>query len=234
MEKAKVNGVARFAAKHRVALAERNQADVYAILRNQDMVLPDWAIARKFGTATHTVLENVIEGRPLDTDLQAVEGSATYPCDNSFMEFVPRHWAAFIQGTGARVVMCEKTVVSDRWNYSGSFDLLLEIDGVLWLVDVKSNAGGPRGSTALQNTAYGKAAEIIDMATGQRAEMPRVERSGVLWMRPEGFALHPLTYDQDTWRKFYAHLILFEMNEDGDGDLIGDRIAGDLSFTRWN
>lgn len=233
LEKAKLNGLARFAARHRVKLTEYNQAQVYDMLRDQDLVLPDWKIAREFGTATHTVLQNVIEGKPLDTDLLEVVGSTTYPCDNTFTEFVPRHWAAFLRETGARVVACEQTVINDEHGFGGSYDLLLEIDGVLWMVDVKSNKGGPRGTVALQNTAYIKCPQTIDMATGVRGDMPPVQRSGVLWMRPEGYAFHPVPFDQDTWRLFYAHLLLFQFTSDGDSDLIGERTAGALEFTRW-
>lgn len=234
LEKAKLNGVAKFAARHRVKLTEYNQAQVYDMLRDQDLVLPDWKIAREFGTATHTVLENVILGKPLDHELQEVKGSATYPCDNTFTEFVPRHWARFLRETGARVISCEQTVVNDEHGFGGSYDLMVEIGGVVWMIDVKSNKGGPRGTVALQNTAYIKSPQTLDMVTGERDEMRPVQRSGVLWMRPEGFAFHPVPYDQDTWRKFYAHLLLFQFTADGDSDLIGARIAGELEFTRWN
>jgi hypothetical protein len=232
LEKAKLNGTAMYAAHNRVALAGMTKAATYALLRDQSVTLPDWDVGRDFGTATHTVLENVIKGQPLDTDLQVVEGTATYPVDNTFTEWVPKWWDEFVKDFDVEVVECEETVTSPL-GYGGSFDLILRVNGVLTMVDAKSNRGGPRDSVALQNEAYRRCPEIIDMTTGVRRPMPEVERSAVLWLRPEGWNLYPLKDGDPVWRRFYAHLLLFQ---DQDVSMMGEGLndgPNTIQYRRW-
>lgn len=232
LEKAKVNGVAGYAAHNRKDLAGMTKAATYALLRDERVTLPDWEVGRNFGTATHTVLENVIMGRPLDTDLQEVEGTDSYPVANDFIEWVPRWWDEFTTDFDVEVIECEETVVSPL-GYGGSFDLILKVNGVPTMVDAKSNRGGPRDSVALQNEAYRRCPEIVDMTTGARRPMPEVERSAVLWLRPEGWNLYPLKDGDPVWRRFYAHLLLFQ---EGEEAMIGAGLnegPHQANYRRW-
>lgn len=214
IEKAKINGVARYAARNRKELATKNQAEVYQILKDQDTVLPDWNTAREFGSAAHQVIENVINGKPLGHMVKHVEGSATYPCDNTFTEWVPRHWREFTLEHDVKVIDSERSVVSDKFGYAGSFDYLLAVDGELAFVDAKTNAKGPHlWQVAMQNEAYRRADYILDFVTGEQSPLPSVAKSYVLWLRPEGWNLWPLPVGGDVWRTFYAHLLLFQASK---------------------
>jgi hypothetical protein len=211
LEKAKVNGVARYAARNRAQLATyTNQETVYQILRQQDEVLPDWRVAREFGNQVHQVIENIINGRDLDHLLKEVEGTKSYPVDNSFTEWVPKYWDRFVKKHNFRVVSCEESVVSDKWGYGGSYDILGMVDGELAFVDAKSNAKGPSlWSVSMQNKAYAMADYRLDFETGTVTELPPVNKSLVLWMRPEGWNTWPLPMGDKIWKDFYALLWIF-------------------------
>ncbi len=219
IEKAKINGVARYAAKNRKELAGyTRQEDAYRILRDEGETLPDWNVARAFGNAVHQVIENIINGNPLGHLVREVEGTATYPVVNDFTEWVPRYWAEFVRAHKVEIVSCEKSVVSDRWGYAGSYDILAYVDGVLTFVDAKSNAKGPHlWSVAMQNEAYRRADYILDFVTGEQEELPQAERSMVLWLRPEGWNTWPLPNGPEVWKDFYAHLYLFQQGKKGGG-----------------
>lgn len=230
LEKARLRAVADYAARYRSTLAEaRTMTQVRDILLDQSMVLPDWVVARQFGNAIHKVVENLALGRPAAEGVRHVQGTKSYPCDNNFAEWVPPMWEAFLSETGMTVLMCERTVVNDRLGYAGSFDLLMQsAEGHVILVDVKSNKGGPRDSTALQNSAYAHCPQWIDMSSGDRGYMPPVDKSKVLWMRPEGWSLHSLDSSDLPWELFQAHLLCWRMSKGEFGHLLGGREAGGL------
>lgn len=216
LETAKINGIVNYAARHRAQLAEYSSMKAVSdILKNQDEVLPDWRVAREFGNATHQVIENIINGKPLDHLVKEVEGTSTYPCDNTFTTWVPRYWDQFYKAHDVEVVGCENSVVSDRWGYAGSYDFLLMLDGQLSYVDGKTNAKGPhRWSTSLQNKAYAKADYELDFITGEQTERAPVLNSYLLWLRPEGWNLWPLDNSEEVWKDFYARLWLFQRAQD--------------------
>lgn len=230
LTKAKVNGVAEYAARNRKALAEMTQASAKALLKAQDVVLPDWQIATAFGTAVHTVTDNFLTGEALDKGLELVEGSDSYPVSNTFVEFVPQYWQEFIAAHNVKFIDSEQVVVNDEFGYGGRFDHVLEVDGELAIVDSKSNANGPYGSVALQNAAYGygEANAIVNMTTGSRKPMHAVTASYVFWIREEGWNLFPLEFNQNTYDDFLKHLYLFAYGATGrEKELIGPAIHDD-------
>lgn len=235
LSKAKVNGIAKYAAKNRVALSSFTQAGVVSLLKSQDETLPDWKVARDYGNAAHKVLDNHLTGQDLDKDLVAVEATDTYPCANTFTEWVPKYWEEFCSVAHVVVVHNEFTCFSHRFGYAGSGDLMLWVDGKLTIVDAKSNKGGPSKDVALQNRAYGNTDEICDMETGNTVPMPQVEASAVLWLREEGWAYVELPYKDDNdelWRTFYAHLLVHKFGKKKDGDVVGTPKFGTLEIPR--
>lgn len=231
INKAKVNGVAKYAAQNRKTLAGMTQAGVMALLKSDDEVLPDWSVGRDFGTAVDLVLKDVLEGRPVQK--RQVEGTETYPVVNNFDEWVPSHWDEFTSKHEVEVVLPEATVFSHAHGYAGSLDMVLRIDGVLTIVDLKSNKRQPHGDVALQNRAYAACDEIIDVNTGLVSPLPAIEQSAVLWFRPEGWALYPLDFSEDVFRAFFACLVLFQYSKVGEHEVIGERIDGTIDFKRW-
>jgi hypothetical protein len=98
-------------------------------------------------------------------------------------------------------VSSEKMVWSLN-GYAGTYDLLMMIDNELWLIDIKTGKG-LYPEFALQLAAYRWADWIILPGNPQRYEMPNVERTGILHIRPdlytEGYRLIdvPTTYTDD-------------------------------------
>lgn len=229
LTKAKVKGVAVYAAKNRKSLAEMNQASVTALLKEQDVVLPDWRVATEYGTAIHTVTDNYLKGQPLDQDLQFVEGTDSYPVANTFTEFVPQYWSEFKAKHNVKFVDAEQVVLNDEYGYGGRFDHVLEVDGELVMVDTKSNANGPYGKVALQNSAYGQRSnKIVDLTTGARSPMHAVTGSYVLWIREDGWNLLPLEFTDETFDDFLKHLYLFAYGATGrEKHLVGEPIHQD-------
>ena len=229
LTKAKVKGVANYAARNRKALAEMNQAAVFALLREQDVVLPDWRVATEYGTAIHTVTDNLLKGEPLDKGLEHVDGTDSYPVANTFLDFVPQYWSEFRAAHNVKFVDAEQVVANDEYGYAGRFDHVLEVDGELVMVDTKSNAGGPNAKVALQNSAYGQRGnQIVNMTTGARAPMHAVTGSYVFWIREDGWNLFPLEFTEETFDDFLKHLYLFAFGATGrEKKLIGDPIHDD-------
>lgn len=227
LARARVKGTAEYAATHRKALAEMTKAEVVALLNSQNVTLPDWKVATDFGTATHTVIENIINDRPLGQGVRHVEGTKSYPVSNTFTEFVPQYFSEFRAKHNVQVLDCEKVVVSDIWGHAGRFDAVMIVDDEIMIVDTKTNKPGPRAKTALQNKAYCTYTEIIDPVTGARSPMHKVTASRVLWMREEGWNLFELAFDDSVADDFRHHLDLFAFGKLREDSLIKGAIHKD-------
>ena len=80
-------------------------------------------------------------------------------------------------------VSTEKAVWSLN-GYGGTYDLLMMIDGELWLIDIKTGKG-LYPEFALQLAAYRWADYIILPGDPTTYDMPNVDSTGVLHLRPE-------------------------------------------------
>lgn len=130
------------------------------------------------GTAVHALAEQVIHG-------QTVE--------------VPDHLHAHVDGYvrwldtfSVEPVLTERTVASRRWFYAGTFDLIADIDGVRWGLDLKTSSA-IYGETALQVAAYMTAEFYVD--GDDERPIPVVERIGGVHVTETGTALYPLLND---------------------------------------
>ncbi len=75
------------------------------------------------------------------------------------------------------------------------------IDSKLWLLDWKTNRSGPFGDTAFQLAAYRFAEFFLD-GEGQEIPVPPIEECGVVWLRQDGYDLHPYHADDSVFRQF--------------------------------
>jgi hypothetical protein len=104
--------------------------------------------------------------------------------------------------------LVEAVVISRRWSYMGSLDLVATIAGERWLLDLKTSASGIWPETALQLAAYANAETYIDGETEQ--PMPTFDRAGAVWLRADGYDLVPVdkALDAETFRTFlYAQQV---------------------------
>lgn len=224
VERARRKAIAEYSARNRKRLAEVSRApDVVAELLDEANTLPEWGAKRDAGTAAHDVLDLIISGQasPPPADLN--------PDDPRV--WAPRWWAAFTEQTGFRAIDSERTVINDTYGYAGSYDLYgILPGGTRCLVDVKTNARGPKSDVALQLEFYDRAEAILDVVTGVTVPMHEVDKHYVLWMRPDGWAWIPVESGDRVWRYCYARMLTY-FDHISD-EVIGSPEAGSLEVPR--
>jgi hypothetical protein len=101
-------------------------------------------------------------------------------------------------------VLVEAIVVNRSHRYLGTLDLVADLnDGNRWLLDLKTTRSGVYGETALQLAAYRYAEFYLD-DQGDEQPMPPVDRTGVIWVRADGYDLVPVDTENDVYRYFRA------------------------------
>ena len=142
--------------------------------------LPDYQrdAAASVGTSVHLLADMASRG-----DEKALEGfeiaAGTQTYLDAFRGFLTRYSASSI-------VSSEKAVISFTDGYAGTYDLLMVIEDKLWLIDIKTSKG-TYPETALQLAAYGAAEHIALPGDPTLYDMPKVERYGVLHLRPDKY-----------------------------------------------
>jgi hypothetical protein len=135
---------------------------------------------------------------------------------------VPKHleghvlaYVRFLEEWQPANAIVEQTGVNRSWKYMGTFDLLADFPGVWtdgpWsgkpigtgLLDVKTARSGVFADNALQLVGYKEFETIIvDRDTGEEEPMPEVDWVGVLHVRADGYSVHPMLIDENTFRTF--------------------------------
>lgn len=147
---------------------------------------------------------------------------------------VPEHLAGHVQGyvdwldaNQPEVLLTERPVASRQWRYAGTFDLVAKLDGVTWLLDVKTSSE-VYGSTALQLTAYGNA-EFYLAEDGTEQPLPPIERYGVLHVTEYGTTLHylPASANEAAWKDFLHVQFVGRRAKDIDTYLIEEEITNE-------
>jgi len=138
------------------------------------------------------------------------ESTQTYL--DAFQGFLERYSASSIASS-------EKAVMSFTDGYAGTYDLLMTIDDQLWLIDIKTSKG-VYPEYGLQLAAYGHAEHIVLPGDPTLYEMPKVDRYGVLHLRPdkypvEGWRLIEFAVSDRDYIAFLAALELFQWRKEG-------------------
>ena len=109
----------------------------------------------------------------------------------------------FLDDWDVRTVYTERPVYHEQYLYAGTFDLmaLVATSTDTWMLDVKTNKSGPFGDTAFQLAAYGHATHFVH-PDGDVRPMPKIDRYGVIWIRSDGYDLHPYHVDDAVFRQF--------------------------------
>jgi hypothetical protein len=159
--------------------------------------------AADIGTRVHAIAEAVQKGgRPVVAD-DVLPFAEAYIRD--FLEPMkpkshPLYVEAMVYDSGASGLTLP---------YGGTMDLFCEIDGETWLLDFKTNKSGAYPETALQ-LAAGRFAEFIGRpGDPKRYPVPKVDRCGVVWIRPEGAQLIEYAATPQEQQAFYACRLLW-------------------------
>jgi hypothetical protein len=154
--------------------------------------------AADVGTEVHGLTERLMRDRMAGrkSDFRVPVGA---------MPFL-RNFARFVAEFEVSPVLVETTIWNDVVGYAGTFDGVYDmtIDGarIRCMVDTKTGESGVWPEASLQQTAYVRAPWYLDPDTGERKPMLDVERAFGLWLRPEGWALIPLSTSDENWRQF--------------------------------
>jgi hypothetical protein len=229
INKAKLKLQATYLADNRKRLAEGTKAQFLAEAKNDAVWLDDWRVAREVGTAAHQVLDNILHNNNLDANVKTVDGWE----GQSPLLWVPRWWEELNERFDVKPLLNETMVFSKKYGYAGTFDNAWEIDGQLCMVDAKTNKNGPRSSVALQNVAYAMAEEYYD-AQGNAQPNLTFAKSRVFWMRPEGWNLYELRFDEELWVDFRALVRAYKHVKIRESGAVEEALVDDgLTFKRW-
>lgn len=136
------------------------------------------------GSSVHDTLDRLVNGEKVDI-LDEERGYI-----DGFYQFCDRYDPDFLK--------TEETVHGSfgEHGYCGSFDAIVDIAAEAWLIDFKTTRSGVHPEVAIQLAAYANAHSIIH-PDGSSEPMPKIDRFGVLWLRPEEWAFVELNVTQD-------------------------------------
>jgi hypothetical protein len=118
-------------------------------------------------------------------------------------------WERFNNEFDVKVLAVEPQLMNYNLLYAGSADLIVEINGVPGILDYKSGSG-IFGSTAYQTKSYGMCDKMLDPNTGKEVDSIPVEAAWGFWVRPGGYALYPLAFDDEVATVVRAARALFD------------------------
>jgi len=129
-------------------------------------------IARKAadeGTETHEAIEKFLNGEELIWIDEY--GKAKY---NLIVWQMILRFADFWNTVKPRLIATEQHIFSDEYKYAGTIDLVVEIDGKIWLLDIKTS-NSLHTSYDLQLAAYAQ-------AWNENFDTP-IENTGIIWLK---------------------------------------------------
>jgi hypothetical protein len=129
-------------------------------------------------------------------------------------------YRGFLGRYSASSIVSSEHIVWSLNGYAGTYDLIMLIDGELWLIDIKTSKGF-YPEYGLQLAGYRWADSIILPGNPEAYPMPQIQRTGVLHLRPDqysdtGWRLieYPTTYEKD-YIAFLACLELYRWKSEG-------------------
>ena len=163
------------------------------------------------GTDVHNLAMLLASGEEV-TVPEPLEGH-----DDAYLQFVAdRH---------PRELLVEVPVFNRTLHYAGTLDLIAELcDGNNWLLDWKTSKSGIFPETAVQLAAYRHAEFYLD-AQGSEQPLPAVDFCGAVWLRADGYDLHPVDAGERTFRLFRYAQQVARFSSTPRGEYVHDAIT---------
>ncbi len=155
------------------------------------------------GTAAHAAFEAMGWGGPM-------------PKPSSPAYLFARQFQDYLDTVQPKLIAAEETVWSDKHQYAGSFDGLIEVDGQRAWLDYKTTRSGVYAETALQLAAYSHAEYLLD-SEGETTTNYKGSRGLVLHVRPEKWGLYEVPVDDDVFEYFLALRTIFDWSKASRG-----------------
>lgn len=181
--------------------------------------------AGKLGSAVHVLAEKIARGEDTGTI-----PPAQIPYALAYKRFLDERQPKFIS--------MEKAVISLTHGYGGTFDALMEIDGVRTLVDYKTSKGstykgiytGCYPETALQLAAYANADFTAIEGDSRRYKPPTADQYAVLHIRPDapyekGYRLVRYDVGEREFAAFLNALQLTKWRRERESSVVGESIT---------
>ena len=121
------------------------------------------------GNQVHKAAEMILRGeevRWIESDGRVNYSTFVWKMILGFYDF----WTTY----KPTLILSEEFMFSDKYKYSGTLDLLCEINGERWIIDIKTSTA-VHPSYFLQMSAYVKAYE--------ERYLQKVDRTGILWLK---------------------------------------------------
>jgi hypothetical protein len=146
--------------------------------------------AARRGTEVHAIAEDLAWGRPAEVPPE-LDGHV-----RSYLDFLDT-WEPV-------PVVTESVVYNLDVGYAGSLDMIADVAGERWLLDVKTTRSGVYGDTAFQLAAYRHASRMLAAEDMMPVDMIEVDRCGVIHVTATGYALVPVKADLDVFDEFLS------------------------------
>ena len=198
-----------------------------------------WAELTKLGVADR--LRKIERARYEQTSEAAVRGSAVHAIAEQLAagdqvdvpEPLTGHvdaYLRFVDEWQPHELLVEAPVFSREFGYGGTVDLVADLaDGHRWLLDWKTAKSGVFQENALQLAAY-RYADIALFPAGdgdllEERPMPPVDRTGVVWLRADGYDLVPVAADAEAFVAFGHVQAVAAFATSSRDDWISDALA---------
>lgn len=204
------NTTAEYAVDHWDELADLGPSAKLKALK--DARYADRDAAGKRGTEVHKLAERLSRGEEVDVP-EAVRGH---------VEACVR----FLDDWDVQPLLVEAVVVSYRYRYAGTLDLIADLaDGRRLLLDYKTARSGVFPDNALQLAAYRYAEKYRGSNTSPEEQLPDVDGCAVVHIRHDGYSLIPVEAGPEIFRTFLYVQQLWAWANDTSKAVVGDALA---------
>ena len=179
-----IKTVAEYAVNNREDLAGLPPTEMLATLKGAPYKERDAAAKR--GSEVHALAERLVNGEDVTVPRELDRHVA--------------HYVEFLDACNPQPVLVEAVVYHLEYGYAGTLDLIADMGGERWLLDLKT-AKGVYAETAYQLAAYRYATHYVD-ADGVAQPMIPVDRCAVVHVTEKGWSVIPMQADEAVLKAF--------------------------------
>jgi hypothetical protein len=198
-----IKTVAEYAVNNREDLAAMPPTEMLTQLKGAPY--RDRDAAAKRGTEVHKLGEKLVYGMEV-----------TVPRELSAHV---NHYLEFLTAFNPQPILVEAVVYNCEYGYAGTLDLVAEMGGEVWLLDIKT-AKGVYAETAYQLAAYKYSSHYVD-SQGQEQSMIPVDRCAVVHVTDKGWAVIPMQADEHVLKGF-RHISIVAREAETNGAYVGE------------